>query len=121
MENRRDYVREPTHIELFPDTAPSLRRISGTGALIVLVTNQSAIGRGILTVGQMVSLNHAIVNSLSVIVTVAIDRFIVVTVHPRSFDGKISFAGEQGGKSGGSEEYAQLLRPRRERYGYQPN
>jgi D-glycero-alpha-D-manno-heptose-7-phosphate kinase len=31
----------------------------------------------------------------STVVTVAIDRYVAVTVHPRSFDGELSFAGEQ--------------------------
>lgn len=65
MENRRDYVREPEHIRLFPDAVQALRQVSESGTPIILVTNQSVAGRGILTVGQVVNLHRRVVDLLS--------------------------------------------------------
>jgi D-glycero-D-manno-heptose 1,7-bisphosphate phosphatase len=65
MENRHDYVREPAHIALFSDAVRALRQVSESGAPIILVTNQSAVGRGVLTIGQMVRLHRRVVDSLS--------------------------------------------------------
>jgi D-glycero-D-manno-heptose 1,7-bisphosphate phosphatase len=65
MENRHDYVREPAHIEFFPGAVRALRQVCESGMPIVLVTNQSAVGRGILTLRQMLAIHRQVVDSLS--------------------------------------------------------
>lgn len=65
MENRQDYVREPAHIQLFSRAVRTLRKVSESGVPIILVTNQSLVGRGILTVEQVISLHRQVVDLLS--------------------------------------------------------
>ena len=43
------YITQPDQIELLPDAASSIQRLRIAGFQCVLVTNQSAIGRGFLT------------------------------------------------------------------------
>ena len=44
-----EYCRRPQDFELQPDAGAAIRRLNEVGLLVVLVTNQSAIGRGWLT------------------------------------------------------------------------
>ena len=43
------YLVDPRHVRLLPGTVESLRRLRDAGFACVVVTNQSAIGRGMLT------------------------------------------------------------------------
>lgn len=45
----RNYVLEPEELELMPNAAAGIRRLTKLGLKIAVVTNQSAIGRGLLT------------------------------------------------------------------------
>jgi D-glycero-D-manno-heptose 1,7-bisphosphate phosphatase len=49
IENRPDYVKAWEEVEIFPHTFAALRKLARTGRPIILVTNQSAVGRGIVT------------------------------------------------------------------------
>lgn len=42
------YIRDPARFSVFPWTGSAIRRINESGLAAVLVTNQSAIGRGII-------------------------------------------------------------------------
>lgn len=42
----RHYLSEPEDVELLPGAAGGIRRLKGLGFKVVMVTNQSAIGRG---------------------------------------------------------------------------
>ena len=43
------YLTDPTHVRLIPGVAQALVRLRRGGFALVVVTNQSAIGRGMLT------------------------------------------------------------------------
>jgi histidinol-phosphate phosphatase family protein len=46
------YIADPAHVRLLPGAAEALRRLVGAGFALVVVTNQSAIGRGFIAVEQ---------------------------------------------------------------------
>lgn len=46
------YCADPALVRLFPGTAAALRRLVEAGFLCVIITNQSGIGRGLLTEAQ---------------------------------------------------------------------
>lgn len=43
------YCGDPWQVAVFPDAAPALKRLKDRGYLLILVTNQSGIGRGYFT------------------------------------------------------------------------
>jgi D,D-heptose 1,7-bisphosphate phosphatase len=47
------YLSDPERVRLLPGAAEALRRIRRAGFARVLVTNQSAVGRGMLTLGRL--------------------------------------------------------------------
>lgn len=54
----RDYLREPSEIELIPGAAKALRLFNRLGLTIVVISNQSGIGRGLISEEQ-----HALVHN----------------------------------------------------------
>jgi D-glycero-D-manno-heptose 1,7-bisphosphate phosphatase len=46
------YLRDPAEVRLLPGAALAIRRLNLTGLLVVVVTNQSGIARGLLTLEQ---------------------------------------------------------------------
>lgn len=46
------YIADPAHVRLLPGAAEALRRLRSAGYALVVITNQSAIGRGIITLDQ---------------------------------------------------------------------
>lgn len=49
IENRMDYVKSLGEVDFIPGALEALARISRHGERIVIITNQSAVGRGLLT------------------------------------------------------------------------
>lgn len=60
IENRDDYVRSWSDVEIFPAALAALRDFSSSPFHIVLVTNQSAVGRGLITLQEARELNQRI-------------------------------------------------------------
>jgi D-glycero-D-manno-heptose 1,7-bisphosphate phosphatase len=50
---RRDYVKTPDELEVLPGIGPPLRDLRKMGFRLVIVTNQSVVGRGLATDKQM--------------------------------------------------------------------
>jgi D-glycero-D-manno-heptose 1,7-bisphosphate phosphatase len=61
IENCESYVRSWNDVQFFPQALKALQRVSQKPIKIVLVTNQSAVGRGLVTECQVVELNQRIV------------------------------------------------------------
>jgi D-glycero-D-manno-heptose 1,7-bisphosphate phosphatase len=62
IENRADYVREWSHVTLLPNAIDALTGFHRKGFRIVIVTNQSAVGRGLMTFPDAQKINERLVN-----------------------------------------------------------
>lgn len=60
----RGFLRDPSEVEIFADTIPALSRLHGQFELFI-VTNQSGIGRGIITAADAARVNDHLVSFLS--------------------------------------------------------
>ena len=59
------YLSDPGKVRLLPDSGPSLRRLRAAGYAPVVITNQSAIGRGMITVEQYGLVNDEMTRQLA--------------------------------------------------------
>jgi D,D-heptose 1,7-bisphosphate phosphatase len=59
------YLSDPARVRLLPGAAEALRRLRRAGFARVLVTNQSAIGRGMLTVGRLAEIHAELESQLA--------------------------------------------------------
>lgn len=64
VENRPNYVRTWADVALYPQAVTALTRVSATPYVIIIVTNQSAIGRGIITLSEAEKINARLVETL---------------------------------------------------------
>jgi D-glycero-D-manno-heptose 1,7-bisphosphate phosphatase len=48
-----DYVKSPDELEVFPFAADALNRLRETGYLVYVVSNQSGVGRGFMTLADL--------------------------------------------------------------------
>src|SRR5712692_7237080 len=61
---RPDYVKTPEELELLPGISRPLRIIRDMGYLVVVVTNQSAVGRGLTTQHQIGQIHEKLSSEL---------------------------------------------------------
>jgi heptosyltransferase-2 len=47
------YVTSPEHLVLFPGVSEAIARLNQLGVMVIIVTNQSAIGRGMMTLEKL--------------------------------------------------------------------
>lgn len=57
IENRADYIREWSHVKVIPGAIEALSHPALAGYRIVIVTNQSAVGRGLLSLETAGAIN----------------------------------------------------------------
>ena len=63
-ENRDDYVKGWEEVCFLPGALEALARLAATPFRVLLITNQSPIGRGILTAGQVEATNRRLVEEI---------------------------------------------------------
>lgn len=61
IENRARYVRTWTDVAFMPGALEALALLARTDYAIIVVTNQSAVGRGLITLAQAEQINQAVV------------------------------------------------------------
>ncbi len=64
IENRADYVREWSHVSLLPGTVEALRGFHAKGLKIIVVTNQSAVGRGLISYDTAEEINNRLIRTI---------------------------------------------------------
>ena len=61
----KHYLSDPEQLDLIPGVGPALKRLQDAGFLLIIVTNQSGIGRGYYTEENMHAVNHRLINMLA--------------------------------------------------------
>jgi D-glycero-D-manno-heptose 1,7-bisphosphate phosphatase len=61
----KEYLSRPEGVVIIPGTGPALRRLMDAGYLLIVVTNQSGIGRGIYTLEDMERVNARVAEELA--------------------------------------------------------
>lgn len=56
----KGYITDPDEIELYPDSGAVLNRFRIQGGLVIIISNQSAVGQGLMTVDQFEQVNQAL-------------------------------------------------------------
>lgn len=56
----KHYLHRPENVELFPGAGPALKRLADAGYQLIVVTNQSGIGRGYFTLADAERVNEHI-------------------------------------------------------------
>ncbi len=72
------------HIRVLPGAASALRALHDAGWALVVVTNQPAVARGLLSTSEVWSLQHAIERELHDAGAPALDGFYFCPHHPRA-------------------------------------
>jgi D-glycero-D-manno-heptose 1,7-bisphosphate phosphatase len=62
IENRSDYVRDWSHVKIYPEAVHALSLSAIKNYKIVIVTNQSAVGRGLISIEVANEINNRLVN-----------------------------------------------------------
>ena len=57
-QNRSDYVRSTDQLRIFPAALPALARLAQSECAIVIITNQSVIGRELVSAATVAQINH---------------------------------------------------------------
>src|SRR6476661_3524254 len=60
----RDYCSDPSEVKLFPGASEALRRLKSNGFKLVIITNQSGIGRGLFTLDQYRAVESEVLRQL---------------------------------------------------------
>lgn len=64
IENRADYVREWSHVSLLPNAIEALSGFHREGFKIILVTNQSVVGHGLIMLQDAQQINERLVRTI---------------------------------------------------------
>jgi D-glycero-D-manno-heptose 1,7-bisphosphate phosphatase len=64
IENRSDYVRDWSHVTILPGVMDALSGFHKVDFKIVIVTNQSAVGRGLMSLGTAQEINERLIHTI---------------------------------------------------------
>jgi histidinol-phosphate phosphatase family protein len=81
VKNRPGYVRAPEQLELLPGAAAAIRRLGAAGHRVLVVTNQSVVGRGLVSTDTLESI-HDRLRQLAWNEFGGIERVLVCPHHP---------------------------------------
>ena len=56
-----DYCNDPARVKIYPGVSDALRRLKSVGFRTVIITNQSGIGRGLITVAQFAAVQNRLI------------------------------------------------------------
>lgn len=65
LNTEKEYLSNPDLLELYPGVGPALRRLQDAGFVLIIVTNQSGIGRGYYTEVDMHAVNRRLESLLA--------------------------------------------------------
>jgi D-glycero-D-manno-heptose 1,7-bisphosphate phosphatase len=65
IQNRENYVRSWKDVEFLPFSLQALKLLSESSYKIIVITNQSAVGRGIITIEQVEAVNQRIIKEIT--------------------------------------------------------
>jgi D-glycero-D-manno-heptose 1,7-bisphosphate phosphatase len=80
-EDRADYVKHPGELVLISRVGEAIARLNAAGIKVAIVSNQSAIGRGIISLGMLEQINERLLSELAK-AGAKIDLFLVCTDAP---------------------------------------
>jgi histidinol-phosphate phosphatase family protein len=78
------YCRKPEDIELLPTVAEGVRQLNDAGLLVLVVTNQSGVGRGFFSEDELAAMHHKLQRDLIDQAGAHVDRFYYCTHLPDS-------------------------------------
>lgn len=61
----KHYLTDPDDLELLPQAAAGLRKLGDLGLRLLLVTNQSAVGRGMMEAGRLEAVHQRLIELLA--------------------------------------------------------
>jgi len=61
----KNYLRRPEDVDIFPGAAAALERLSDAGFRLIIVSNQSGVGRGYFTLAEVERVNEHIAGELA--------------------------------------------------------
>lgn len=64
IENRDDYVRSWDDVYIFPQALSALSKINNSNYKIVIITNQSAVGRGLISLRTADQINQCLITEI---------------------------------------------------------
>jgi D-glycero-D-manno-heptose 1,7-bisphosphate phosphatase len=66
IENQPEYVRSWSQVEFLPGSIKAIEQLNASGYVIVMVTNQSVVGRGIISLEEARRINQQVVDEVAV-------------------------------------------------------
>jgi len=77
----KNYLHDPAGVELYPETGPALRRLGELGFGLIVVTNQSGVGRGMFDMAAVERV-HARLAELLAAEGVTVEAYLVCPHRP---------------------------------------